>query len=317
MRYERSTIVKLHDRYSSLVKASYQAYGDEIRYLRNFVVKTSSLRAVVQLLELAEPELDPDKWITEHFAWQEYSWPPTEVGRAKVCWRLIVRWAEGEDPRNLAMNMTSENNFNQMLRAATTAIVEPVVKYLEEALGSSSDIIYLLEKYRRRVEWFEQARLYADTQGDRSVGETAIDRDLRQFLFDQGIDYPFSQPASASGKADVVSGLESDDPLVCELKLYDGESYPVSYLAKGANQAYRYARDYGKPAAYLVIANLSDERLQIESDADPREWPPRLNVAGVVIFFVVVQVKPLSVASKQRAATTRTIARADLLTDTD
>jgi hypothetical protein len=204
-----------------------------------------------------------------------------------------------------------------MLRAATTAIVEPLVNYLEETLGSSSDILYLLEKYRRRVEWFEQARLYEAAQGDRRVGETAIDRDLRQFLFDQGVDYPYSQPASASGKADVVSELESDDPLVCELKLYDGDSYGLPYLAQGANQAFRYARDYGKPAAYLVVANMSDQRLDFPSDADPREWPPRLSVAGVVLFFVAVQVKPLSVASKQRGASTRPISRADLLKDAD
>jgi hypothetical protein len=275
MRYERGTIVRLRERYASVVKAGYQVYEDEIRYLRDFILATPSLNAIVKLLELVEPELDPDQWITDHFGNSRYSWPPSEVGRCKVCWRLIVRWAEGEDAGAVAGEISNETNFNQILREATIAIVEPVIRYLEEQLGSSSDILYLLEKYRRRVEWFEHARLYSEIESDRSVGEGFVDRDLRQFLFDQGIDYPFSQPGSASGKADVVGELDADDPLVCELKLYDAAAYGVAYLAKGTNQAYRYARDYGKPAAYLVIANISDERLAIESDVERREWPSR------------------------------------------
>ncbi len=78
MRYERSTIVRLRERYARLFKADYQAYEDEVRYLRDFILTTASLRAVVQLLELTEPELDPDKWISEHFSSGQYSWPPSE-----------------------------------------------------------------------------------------------------------------------------------------------------------------------------------------------------------------------------------------------
>jgi hypothetical protein len=317
MRYEGATVVRLRARYTRMVKASHQVYADEVRYLRDFIVSVPSLRAIVELVAIAEPQLDADLWVTEHFSSREFSWPPTEIGRVKVCWRLIVRWAEGEDPGRVAMEITNERNFDQILSEATTAIIGPLIDYLEEALGSSSDILYLLERYRRRVEWFEQVRLYAEARSDQSVGEKAIDRDLRQFLFNQGIDYPYSQPASASGKADVVSGLESDDPLVCELKLYDGAAYGVPYLAQGMNQAYRYACDYSKPAAYLVVANMSDQRLEIESDVGPTEWPPRFNVAGVTIFVVVVQVKPLSAASKQRGATTRKITRTDLVKNTD
>jgi len=313
MRYERNTLIQLRQRYAGVVKAGFQVYEQEIRYLRDFIVKTPSLRSIANLLEVSAPDLDPDQWVTEHFGHFQYSWPPSEAERCKVCWRLIGRWSEGENAATVAESISNETNFNASLRELTTAVVEPLIRYLEEQLGTTSDILYLLEKYRRRVEWFEQARLYQAVASDRSVGESVVDRDLRQFLFDQGVDYPFSQPTSASGKADVVADVDSEDPLVCELKLYDGDHYGVPYIAQGANQAFRYARDYGKPAAYLVVANMSDQRLQIESDSEARDWPPRLHDAAVVIFVVVVQLKPLGPASKQRGATTRMISRADLL----
>jgi len=60
---------------------------------------------------------------------------------------------------------------------------------------------------------------------------------LRRFLFEQGIDYPFSQPRSASGQSDVVAMVDEDDPLICEVKLYNGRNSSKRYVAKGVQQA--------------------------------------------------------------------------------
>jgi hypothetical protein len=296
------------------MKADRSSYGADISYFRDFVRGTPAINGVIAGLELSEPGVDPDAWVATNFQWNGYSWPPTEVGRAKVCWRLVNRWADGEEAWQIAHQMSHESNINSSLRELTRAVVEPLVEYIQGALGSSSDILYLLEKYRRRVEWFEQERLFSAVQADSRRAEAIIDADLRQFLFDQGVDYPFSQPASVSGKADVVSGLESDDPLVCELKLFDGADKATPYLAQGINQAVAYARDYGKPIGYLVIANLTDERLEIEADSEKTDWPPRIQVGGVTIFVVVIDCKPQGVASKQRR-TVRRVLRADLVRD--
>src|SRR5262249_47550525 len=124
-----------------------------------------------------------------------------------------------------------ERNLDALCRTATETVVEPLIEWLQEEIGKSSDVLYLLERYVRRVEWFERARLW-QTYEAATRREDVYDRDLRAFLFDQGIDYPFSQPRSASGEADVVAGTDSDDPLVCEVKLYDGESYNKAYIGK-------------------------------------------------------------------------------------
>lgn len=300
MRYRQDLQVRLQERYKRLFKADYNVYPREVQYFIEFVQTTPALRSLVEVIERSLPDLDPAAWVQQHFGHRGYDWPDSEIGRAKVVWHLLRRWSGSEDPKNLAVLLSSERNFNAALRDLTQAVVEPFVEYLQEQLGGESDVLYLLERYKRRVEWFEQERLHEAFQADTARGEAHYDRDLRRFLFEQGIDYSFSQPASPSGKADVVSGLEGDDPLVCEVKIFDGESRGVPYLSRGLNQAVRYAHDYGKPTAYLVIFNMTERSLELSSDGAREQWPPRLELAGVTVFLVPVQARPLPSASRER-----------------
>jgi hypothetical protein len=317
MRYEQGLQIRLRERYRRLFKTGYEVYSREASYFRQFILGTPALRAIVETLERSEPDLDPDQWVADHFDNQGYDWPPSETGRAKVVWRLINRWADGEDAFNLSHSFSHERNIDSALRIVTESTVEPFVEYLEERLGSESEILYLLERFKRRLEAFDQEELHRLYQENTRKGEDVYDRYLRKFLFDQGIDYPFSQPASASGRADVVSDVDGDDPLVCEVKLYDGEQYGIPYVSKGLNQAVEYAHDYGKTVAHLVIINLSEQSLQLPSDEDPKLWPPRLHVSGVTVYLVVVRALPLPSASKRGRSTPKIVKREDLVRPQD
>jgi len=313
MRYEQGLQVQLRERYRRLFKTGHEVYSREADYFRQFILRTPALRAIVESLERAEPDLDPDRWVTDHFNWQGYDWPPSETGRAKIVWRLINRWADGEDAFQLSGSFSHDPSGDSMLRAMTEGAVEPFVEYLEERLGSASEVLYLLERLKRRLEAFDQEDLYEAYQSNRRQGEDVYDRYLRKFLFDEGIDYPFSQPASASGRADVVSDMEGDDPLVCEIKLYEGDQYTVAYIGKGLNQAVEYAHDYGKTVAHLVIINLSDHGLQLPSDEDPKLWPSRLHVSGVTVYLVTVRALPQLSASRRGRPAPKVVTREELV----
>src|SRR5690606_25291883 len=107
--------------------------------------------------------------------------------------------------------------------------------------------------------------------------------------------------------------LETDDPLACEVKLFDGEKYGVPYLAKGVQQAMRYADDYGHTAAHLVVFNLSERPIELPTDDPDAGWPPRMTIAGMTIFLVLVQAAPRPTASKAGAAEPVKVARASLV----
>jgi hypothetical protein len=317
VKYRRDLQIKLQQKYRLLYKTDANLYSRQVSYLVAFIRDTPALAAIAAHIERSRPDIDPQAWVAENFGWHNADWPDSELGRAKVAWHLLQQWAV--DPNaawNFGHNLDpSSSNMDEGARTATEAVVEPLVEYFQEQIGDSSDVLYLLEKYAHRVDWFEQEPLFAVYEANKSRGESIYDRDLRRFLFEQGIDYPFSQPRSASGKADVVAGVDSEDPLVCEIKLYDGVSYGKPYLAKGVQQAVAYANDYGKTTAYLVVVNLSDQQLDLPTK-EPGAWPPRLDISGVTVFLVVVRAKPQPSAS-QRGALKAVKVTTDYLVHTD
>jgi hypothetical protein len=317
--FQRDLQVRLQERYRRLYKVDFQLYKNEAGYLVNFIRSTPALRYLIEDVERSHAEIDPETWVQEHFGWHQAEWPETETARAKVAWFLLQQWAHNDSGAAMFGHTldSSQNNLGVGARTATEAVVEPLIEFLQERIGEASDVLYLLERYVRRVEWFEHDRLFAAYEADTAHGESIYDTDLRQFLFEQGIDYPFSQPRSASGESDVVANLDGDDPLVCEVKLYNGDSYRKSYVAKGVQQAASYARDYGKTSAYLVVVNLSAKHLQFHSDAEAKEWPPRIDVGGVIVFIVQVRARPQPSASKRGTAEVVTFTKDDLLRTDD
>jgi len=314
VRYERDLQVKLQGRYRRLFKTDSQtAFIREMSYFRTFLLNSPLLNAIIENITTSEPELDPAKWLTEHSSRGDYDWPESEVGRAKVVWHLMNVIADGEDPFRIGFLFSTSTKLSALLRDLTEHAVEPFVEYLEERIGSESELLYTLERFTRRLEWFDQDELYRAYEEDTKRGEAGYDRYFRRFLFDQGIDYPFSQPHSASGNADVVSGIEGDDPLVSEVKLYDGDQYGVSYLAKGFTQALSYAHDYSKTVAHLIVINLSEHGLQFPSDEPVGIWPPRLHVEGVTVYIVTARAKPLPSASKRGTSAPKVVTREQLV----
>ena len=315
MRYERDLQVKLREKYRRIYKTGYQVYEREILYFRDWVLRTPALKAIIEALPALKPDLNADEWIAANFGHYQngYDWSPTPEERALVVWRMVCRWADGEDAFTLAHTFSYEGTGDAILREMTEQAIEPFIEYLEEHLSTESEILHLLERCKRRLEAFDQVELHERYEADTKHGEAVYDRYVRKFLFDEGIDYPFSQPASASGSADVVSGMDGDDPLVCEIKLYGTGSYGVPYVAKGFHQAVSYAQDYGKTVAHLVVFNLGDEGLQLPSDEGTRAWPPRLHVEGVTVYMVVIQAKPLPSASNRGTASPRVVSRDELV----
>lgn len=168
-------------------------------------------------------------------------------------------------------------------------VPRPFFDYLGERVGAESSILYVLERYVRRVEWFDRDALYDRAMRETRKAEEVYDTDLRRFLFSEGINMPFSQAKSASGLSDVLADLDTDDPLVCEVKVFDADNRGKRHLAVGVNQAISYAGDYGKQVAYLVIVNLSGRPLSLPSEQDPKIWPPRITVAGTLVYLIAVR----------------------------
>ena len=140
-----------------------------------------------------------------------------------------------------------------MLQDFNEAILDPLVGYLHERIEDSGNLLYVLERFKMKVEWFRAQEFFECYEAG---GEAALDLALRESLFDGGVEYPFSEPVSPSGKTDVLALLESEDPLVLEVKVFDGQSRGVSVVSQGFHQLTRYAHDLNQSVGYFGCVQL-------------------------------------------------------------
>lgn len=328
MRYQQDLQVSLRERLRRLMGADIADAGHEVRLVTGWITQQPALRTILAEAEQVESDFVPGALVSAleqggAGTGQRFRWPSrTEDGRAALIWHLMRRIAaddaDGTDSMQIAITyafpVTGNTTPDRMWREFAGRIIRPLFDYLDERVGAESSILYTLERYVRRVEWFDRSDLHARAITDPRKVEEIYDNHLRRFLFSEGINMPFSQAQSASGLSDVLTELDTDDPLVCEVKIFDGDDRGKRYLAKGVNQAIQYASDYGKQVAYLVIINLSGRPLTLPSEDDPKAWPPRITVAGVRVYLIAVRALPNASASKQGKPAPIVVSHDDLIT---
>lgn len=296
-------------------------YKEQLKILYDFLRATPVFRTKLEWLEASYPEDDADGWIGTHITEARNKgyqrWPDDEGRRMRVFVRAIESMLlQGQDPKDWGFQMVFGSSFDDGTAYITRQIVQPLANYLSANLGDHSDVLYRLGRFKRLVENFDQTTLYTAYEANTGKGEGVYDDALRRFLFMEGIDYPYSKPRSGSGEADIIAGIESDDPLVLEVKLFNAKSYGPAYIAKGLGQAIRYAQNYSKTIGHLVVINLSDKRLNLPTDG-PAGAPLRIVTEGVTVFITVVQGKPKVSASEEKKPQTVTVTRDQLVVAVD
>jgi hypothetical protein len=317
MSWRAEAALKRH--FADLQRLGHLQYKNQLACLYGFLQQTAVYRAICEMVRASEPDFSADDWITTHIVNSNrgtHLWPSSEPQRMKVLLRAIERLAEGsEKPEAWGMHMSYGRSLDTAVERVTEEIIAPFLNFVVAEVNTASAALHLVGRFKRHVEWFEQQQLFDQATADTSKSEDVYDTRLRRFLFEEGVDYPFSKPRSASGEADVVADIDTDDPLVCEVKLFDDDRYKVPAIAKGVRQAIRYAHDYGKAVAHLVVINLSEKRLSLPSEV--QSAPPRIVVEGVTLFMIVVQGRPRPSASKEKPVETVKVEREHLLREVE
>jgi hypothetical protein len=181
--------------------------------------------------------------------------------------------------------------------------IDPLVHYLHDMLDESNSTLYLLEKYKKRTEWFMKDQLLEKYKNAASgQNEKVLEDNLRLYLFDQGIDYPFSTPASASGRADIIGLIDTKNPLILEIKIFDSaRKYYKDRIIAGFTQAVDYSDDYHKDVGYLVVYNMDQAEIVIEQSSPSNQWPVKVHFNNKVYYIIFVNLNyEVSASSKKR-----------------
>ncbi len=221
-----------------------------------------------------------------------------------------------QNKKDFRLNWIFSHNGLTNLEAFKDRFIVKLCDYIHDQLDIVSYVLYILEKYKLRTEWFTAKDFYQQYKNLEQNYEAFLEEDLRLFLFDQGIDYPFSTPQSASGRADVVSLINTEDPLVLEIKIWDSEKgYKSNRLKEGFAQIVKYANDYHKNTGYLVVFNIDNIEIEIEGKEKDNLWPDRFCFNGKTYYIIFVNLNYETTASKQGTLKKETILFDELVKD--
>lgn len=317
MKHIRDLQIAVQERSRRVLMIDHRDAARELRYITDWIASQALLDAIFVTAARIEPDLDFAAW-EQQLRNHTLAWPTnTEAGRAWLVWQLLQKVAEADragehDPLQVYLWRFGDR-LPDAIRAFAERVLVPMFNYLSDQVGQDCNMLYVLNRYVRQVEWFDRDELYRQYERNTSVGERIYQTHLHKFLFSEGINMPFSEAKSASGQSDLLVDLDSEDPFVGEIKLFDMDNHGKREIASGLNQVVQYAHDWLKSSAYLVIINLSGRPLQLPSDGPPEVRPPFVDVSGVRVYFFPVRARQVSTASKQGRAEPVVVRRDDLL----
>jgi len=268
---------KLQQRRDNILRAEFQRFCSNLIYFMNFIESNPLIKSISDELEIHTKDIMPaSEWVDKLKNERNAPIYDDETLNACFCQSMIRYTIDVGTGKldELFWTITSKKDRPDQLDVFNEEYVNSFYQYLDERIDDFNSTLYLLQKYKYACEWFERDRLYSQYKGNESRGEANLDKDLRRFLFLQGIDYPFSSPLSASGRADVIAELDTDHPLVLEIKIFDlDKNYDKSYIRKGFRQAYDYANDYNEPVGYLFVFKTCERDLvfNLKESGMPRE----------------------------------------------
>ncbi len=290
-------------------------YHDRLREFKHFCDNTPIFAQSIDQLPQANYDFSLSDRDLPHM------WPGGKESYA-MRWNAIGQIVDG-GPHKLdeAWLQTGPLDQSDGLVKVTDMFVVPIHNFLVDQVASGSAVLYTLLRFKRWVEWFQAEKLRDMYQANNKNGELVLDKSLRCFMFESGIDYPFSEPVSPGGKVDVVAGLETDDPLVLEIKVWDSnKNYKENRIRDGLRQAMDYATKYGKDKGHIVVFNLDKTPLAFVNSDAKGEWPPRIEHGGRTYYFIDVHIaerlSPISQHEKGKPVRISEINLADLLNNT-
>jgi len=297
MYYNHQLRTNLQEWKGRFIKSDFKLSPNTFRFLFDKLHNEALIRCIFNDLSQKYPRTEEDILLILRKGIDRYKFE-NDIEHAAFNYQFC-NWIieKGKDFRYL---IDVGKDYNDTLEYYKDNIVSPLIDYIHDQLDRVSYILYVLEKYKLRTEWFTKKELLEKYVNASKNYEELLEKDLQLFLFDQGIDYPFSTPKSASGRADIVSLIDTEDPLVLEIKIYDSEKgYRKERITSGFAQIVKYANDYHKDTGYLVVFNMDNLEIEVEGKEADNKWPNRYIFNGKTYYIIFVNMNNEVSASKQ------------------
>jgi hypothetical protein len=316
MYYTHNLRTNLQEWKNRLYRSPYEQFGHQIKYFSNNLEGEKIINSLLKEACQKYP-FDADK-IEEYVERSERNGEisfDSEIEHAAYCYQKLKYLGQKYGYAKIQNLMIyTGHGFEETRGNVVEQLVTPIVYFLHDRIEKSSSTIFLLEKYKKRIEWFTKEQLLAEYKNSIKNYEKIFEDDLRLFLFEQGIDYPFSTPKSSSGRADIVGAIDTSDPLIIEVKILDKEkNYGKNRIKDGFNQIIKYTNDFNKNFGYLILFNVDNIEIDFKFSDSKKTFPPMLTFGDRTYYFIVINLFFGESASKQGQLESMEISEDDLV----
>lgn len=300
--YMKNLRVRLQERRDAVLRADYNYLESHLKTFLSFISSKPPLIAITEKLkkELSAQEKNEIMKLLDDPHGEQIELSSDENKRAAHLLQMAFFLTDEKYLGSADQKLSTLFGYEYIQDSCnhyTEHLFNPLYYYYDEKLDDSDVLLYLFFKYKRLCEWFKRGKLYKAVEENPGKRESLLDSNLREFLFKEGVDFPFSKPETPKGKADVVINIE-ERPLPIEIKLFDDQSYKKDYLRKGFTQALHYANDYNQSIGYLIVFNLSNKLLQFGNNSTENYFP-YIEIQNKAIFIIPIDLHPILVSASQ------------------
>jgi len=260
--YIQNLRYKLQKRVNRLNSVDASLFGVTLAQFWRFFEQQSIYVGILDELIAQSPQLDE---IIDNIKEQAGVVGKTEEEAAAIGYIILKYLVEKQSDYSQKLylyshkyNPEAEDNV-MAVNTIRQVFLIPFYEYVDEHLDDQRTMLSLLIRYKHRSEWFQKDTLW-DLSQETQVGEKNLAQDLYGYLYDQGIDFTI-EPSSITGKIDFIAAQNTTDPVLLDVKIFDGKDKSKHYIRKGFNQLYTYTQQFNRPFGYLVIYKTTDRDL--------------------------------------------------------
>lgn len=256
---------------------------------------------IVELLLTEFPELDK---IVDQILDEKISYMGNTENEAAALGYLILRKISEQSldkAQNELRYVSRAYGYDpdDKIEVVREIFLEPFYEYIDEQLDDQRAMLMLLLRYKHRSEWFRRDHLWELSQIEQK-GEKELALDLYAYLFDQGLDFHI-EPSSITGAIDLIAAQDTEDPLLLDTKIFEGDKRGKAYICKGFQQIYTYCQQYNEPFGYLVIYKTTDRDIHFALETTRYSNTPVMSYNNKSIFFLVIDIFPHEKPVSQRS----------------
>lgn len=216
----------------------------------------------------------------------------TEEESAAIGHAVLKNIVTQSDPYNFSRFASpyGYTGSDASLEAVREIFLEPFYEYIDEQLDDQRAMLNVLLRYKHRSEWFYRDYLMKLASEESRKAEKLLALNLYSYLYDQGIDFSI-EPSSISGEVDLIGAQGSEDPLLADTKIFNGDERGKAYIRKAFNQIYTYTQQHNEPFGYLIIFKITDKDLRFLLSTQSRNIPV-VTHNHKTIFLITVDIYP-------------------------